>query len=96
MYDHNEPVNIEEIVGRKRHPTLHYARIVSEERHLYVMHSQECIDSGIDFSTCKFSLGDVADTMLWRLPRDVPAVFVEDGDVRINLYAEDAVDVDHQ
>jgi hypothetical protein len=48
--------DIERIVGVERHPTDHYARAVSAEQTVYVMHSQLCIDSGVDLRQCYFSL----------------------------------------
>lgn len=47
---------IESIVGVSRHPTEHYARAVSAEEQVYILHSRECLDSGVDLRECKFSL----------------------------------------
>lgn len=47
---------VEEIVGVKRHITRHYARAVSAEQTVYILHSQECLDSGIDLRDCRFSV----------------------------------------
>lgn len=47
---------IEKIVGITRHPTRHYARAVSSEQTVYILHPQECLDSGIDLRECIFSL----------------------------------------
>lgn len=46
---------IEQIVGVARHPTWHYARAVSAEQKVYILHSQKCLDSGIDLRDCVFS-----------------------------------------
>lgn len=47
---------IERIVGIERHPTRHYARAVSAEQMVYILHSQRCKDSGRDLRDCLFSL----------------------------------------
>lgn len=46
---------IERIVGIIRHPTDHYANAVSDEQTVYILHSHECKDSGIDLRECAFS-----------------------------------------
>ncbi len=48
--------NIENVVGCKRHPTAHIGRAVSSEQVVYIMHSQECVDSGIDLRECPYSV----------------------------------------
>lgn len=47
---------IEKIVGTRRHRTRHFARAVSAEQTVYVLHSQTCKDSGIDLRDCWFSV----------------------------------------
>ena len=47
---------IEGIVGAERHPTEHIGRAVSSEQTVYILHSRECIDSGIDLRDCPFSV----------------------------------------
>lgn len=47
---------IEQIVGVKRHATRHYARAVSAEQTVYILHSCACKDSGVDLRECLFSL----------------------------------------
>lgn len=47
---------IEEIVGAHRHPTRHFARAVSVERRVYILHSEICRESTPDLRTCPFSL----------------------------------------
>lgn len=47
---------IEAIVGVKRHPTQHWARAVSEEEKIYILHSRDCLDSGRDLTQCPYSL----------------------------------------
>lgn len=48
--------DIERIVGVPRHPTMHWARAVSAEQTVYILHSHKCLDSGIDLRQCRFSL----------------------------------------
>lgn len=59
--------DIERIVGIDRHPTLHYGRAVSSEEIVYILHSQECKDSGEDLRECEFSiaLDNGIDEYLW-------------------------------
>lgn len=47
---------IEQIVGVERHATRHYVRAVSAEQVVYILHSHECKDSGIDLRECPFSV----------------------------------------
>jgi hypothetical protein len=47
---------IEGIVGARRHPTEHLGRAVSKEQTVYVLHSEQCRDSGTDLRECPFSL----------------------------------------
>lgn len=47
--------DIERIVGVERHPTRHYARAVSAEETVYILHSHRCKDRGIDLRECLFS-----------------------------------------
>lgn len=46
---------IEQIVGTQRHRTRHYARAVSDEQTVYVLHSRNCKDSGRDLRECFYS-----------------------------------------
>ncbi|ART69095.1 hypothetical protein BTO20_11320 [Mycobacterium dioxanotrophicus] len=47
---------IEQIVGADRHQTEHLGRAVSAEETVYILHSHECKDSGIDLRDCPFSV----------------------------------------
>ena len=47
--------DIERIVGAQRHASRHYGRAVSAEQTVYILHSQQCKDSGIDLRDCEFS-----------------------------------------
>lgn len=46
---------IEQIVGIESHPTRHYARAVSDEQTVFILHSQACKASGRDLRDCLFS-----------------------------------------
>lgn len=48
--------DIENHVGRERHPIAHYGRINTAEGRFYILHSRECLDSGGDLRQCVFSL----------------------------------------
>jgi hypothetical protein len=69
-----DPSEIEQIVGTHRHPTRHYARAVSRERRVYILHSQECRDSGVDLRECEFSkaIDWGIDTHDWAGAKDRP------------------------
>jgi len=47
---------IEEIVGAERHATRHYARAISAEQTVYVLHSEECRALYDDLRDCPWSL----------------------------------------
>jgi hypothetical protein len=51
-----DPAEIEAIVGVERHPTEHWGRAVSAEGTVYILHSQDCRDSGIDLRECPYSV----------------------------------------
>ena len=48
--------NIERIVGTTRDRLAHYGRAVSDEQTVYILHSHECKNSGIDLRDCRFSI----------------------------------------
>jgi hypothetical protein len=48
--------DIERIVGVQRHYQAHYGRASSTEQVVYILHSKECLDSGIDLRECRFSV----------------------------------------
>lgn len=50
------PEDIERIVGIQRHQSRHYARAVSAEQAVYILHSQECRDRYADLRDCPWSL----------------------------------------
>lgn len=47
--------DIERIVGIERHQTAHYGRAVSAEQTVYILHSHDCKNSGIDLRRCRYS-----------------------------------------
>lgn len=48
--------DIEQIVGVARHRKAHYGRASSTEQVVYILHSKECLASGIDLRDCRFSV----------------------------------------
>lgn len=69
--------DIERIVGAKRHPTQHLARAVSAEQTVYILHSQACLDSGIDLRECDYSLAldrGIHGLHEWSGREDMPVV----------------------
>jgi len=71
---------IEAIVGVARHPTDHIGRAVSAEETVYILHSQECRDSGVDLRECPYSLAlDFGiDPGAWVKDAPVRLAFVDD------------------
>ncbi|UOQ58574.1 hypothetical protein MUN78_07050 [Leucobacter allii] len=51
-----DATSVERIVGRRRHPTLHFGRAVSAEERVYVLHSEECRSSTPDLRDCEYSI----------------------------------------
>jgi hypothetical protein len=56
MSDIVPAADIERIVGASRHHAAHYGRAVSTEQTVYILHSKDCLDSGIDLRECLFSV----------------------------------------
>jgi hypothetical protein len=71
---------IEGIVGAKRHATDHLGRAVSAEQRVYVLHSAECVASGIDLRKCQYSeaLDLGIDLGVWADHQDVPVKLLID------------------
>ena len=71
---------IEAIVGARRHADRHIARADTAEQMVYILHSHECRDSGIDLRDCEFSIALDAgiNPPQWRTAEaeDIP-VYVE-------------------
>lgn len=67
---------IEAIVGVARHQSKHFARAVSAERKVYILHSQGCLDDEIDLRDCPYSLA---------LDRGIDDIFVEDVPVHVTV-----------
>lgn len=78
---------IETIVGARRHATGHLARAVSAEQTVYVLHSVQCLTSGVDLRLCEYSLaldrGIDADD--WHGWEDAPVVVDMDGGLLVPL-----------
>lgn len=73
--------DIEQIVGAVRHPTLHVARAVSAEQTVYILHSQQCLDSGRDLRQCPFSLAldNGIDLDDWSASQDIAVIVMLSG-----------------
>lgn len=50
-----DPGDIERIVGAPRASRVHIGHAITAESMLYVMHSQECLDSGIVHTDCIYA-----------------------------------------
>ena len=73
---------IEQIVGVERHSTRHYARAVSAEQTVYILHSEECRRTYSDLRHCPWSLAldRGIDEYDWSDREDMPVlVRVRDG-----------------
>jgi hypothetical protein len=74
---------IEGIVGVSRHDSDHIGRAVTAKQKVYILHSKECLDSGIDLRECEFSvsLDRGLAFIKWEQSLDVPVVLwiSEDG-----------------
>lgn len=66
--------DIERIIGHRRHRSVHIGRAVNAEQTVYVMHSQQCIDSGIDLRDCIFSLALDRGIGSWGSMADQPVL----------------------
>lgn len=66
--------DIEGIVGVPRHITRHYARAVSREQTVYVLHSHECRSTDRDLRDCLYSqaLDRGIDESVWAGHEDQP------------------------
>ena len=82
-----DPVLIEELVGARRNVFVHIGRMRIDG--FYILHSQECVGSGIDLRDCRFSLAldSGIDPMDWP-DRPVFLLFNEDGYLAPDLLNE--------
>jgi hypothetical protein len=73
---------IEGIVGATRHPTRHYAKAVSSEQVVYILHSAQCRESRNDLRECVFSraLDNGINVARWAGFLDVPVRVTIDRD----------------
>lgn len=46
---------VERIVGVSRHPVTHYAKAVSSEQRVYILHSRHCVNTTADLRDCAYS-----------------------------------------
>lgn len=69
---------IEAIVGIKRHQSQHYARAVSTEQKVYVLHSRGCLDDV-----------DSIDPEMRRDLRDCPFSLALDNGINVGHWTED-------
>lgn len=51
-----DPDKILEIMGVERHPTRHYARAVTADQRIYILHSQACVNQHEDLRDCGISM----------------------------------------
>ena len=77
---------VESIVGVMRHETKHFGRAVSAEGVMYILHSCECVRTGIDPRECPYSVAlDLGiDPLLWAHQQDcvvVLAICPDEGDL---------------
>ncbi len=82
--------SIELIVGVPRHATEHWAKSVSAEYTVYILHSQACLDRGIDLRGCDFSVALDGGIHVPDWPEDVPLHVVVDDDFHLVPLVEDS------
>ena len=72
---------VQAAVGAERREGEHLGRVVSAEERVYVLHSERCIESGIDVRKCAFSaaLDRGLDEHVWRNHTDTPVVLAIGG-----------------
>lgn len=63
---------IEAIVGAKRQTSFHLGCDSRSEEAFFILHSQDCKDSGIDLRECEFSLALDRGIIPEEFRRDVP------------------------
>ena len=56
MTDPVDRSEIEKLVGARRSPGAHLGRADSEAGKVYILHSQRCLDTGMDLRGCRFSI----------------------------------------
>lgn len=76
---------IEQIVGTRRHATRHYARAVSAEQTVYILHSVLCKNTTPDLRECAFSLAldNGIDQSDWADAEDQPVRVTINRDARL-------------
>lgn len=77
---------IEQIVGARRHPSIHLARAKSDERWVYVLHSETCLEEfGEDLTQCPYScaLDDGIELSAWAEEQDHPVAISIGSDGRL-------------
>lgn len=67
-----DPTEIEAIVGTRRHTTKHYARVVTAEKTIYILHSAMCKAALLDLRDCPYSLALDRGVFLDGWPFDEP------------------------
>lgn len=94
MTDLVNPNEIEALVGRLRHATVHYARASSVDQQVYILHSQQCKDSTPDLRDCPYSVAldrgivHALPWNVWRRAQDRPVrIQVRDGWLMPDLMA---------
>ena len=89
------PSRIETIVGVNRHSEAHYGRAVSAEQTFYILHSQRCLDSGVDLRECVFSvaLDEGIKSYVWDALQDRPVILGVWQDRLVPLAGTETIDV---
>ncbi|MGZ0069282.1 hypothetical protein [Microbacterium arborescens] len=78
-----EPTSsIETTVGAERSQSEHIGRAVSAEQRVYILHSQDCVDTGRNLRTCPYSIAlDLGiDVPTWQGHEDRPVILAIDDD----------------
>lgn len=69
------PADIENLVAAKRHPTKHLGRLDSDTETIYILHSNECVNTFPDLRDCRYSRAlERSSSPRWEDARDRPVV----------------------
>lgn len=71
---------VEAIVKEPRQRHIHLGRAVSAESRVYILHSKDCLDRGIDLRECAYSLAldKGIDLAVWGDVQDMTVALVID------------------
>lgn len=84
-----DPSDIVNLVGRPRHPSEHWGRVVTADSQVYVLHSSQCVDRskvlGETVISCLYShaLDDIDEDLWPDEALDTPVLLEVDSQCRL-------------